>query len=184
MENMEYIRELLDKYLEGNTSVEEEQKLKDFFSQKDIPKEFRAEAHWFNHINAQTISEEEIRSLEGDLSNWVDTQEATKKSIRLRSWIISIAAGFAILVSISLFIKYKQADTLKDTYEDPQIAYLEAKKVLMYVSETLNKGTEKLQPVTHFEEGTNEMSIFSTFGSGLKNLELMSKYQDEQTKKH
>lgn len=183
MENNEHIRELLDKYLEGNTSVEEESKLRAFFSRRDIPKEFRSEAHWFNHISAQTISNDEINSLERDLSQWVDRQEAAQKTIRLRSWIISIAAGFAILVGITLFLKYKQTDTLKDTYEDPQIAYLEAKKVLMYVSETLNKGTEKLQPVSHFEEGTNEMSIFSTFGSGLKNLELMSKYQDEQTKK-
>jgi hypothetical protein len=184
MENKEYIRELLDKYLEGNTSVEEEKKLRHFFSQEDIPREFETEALWFNRISAQMESRDKISSLENELSQWVDKQERKEKNIRLRSWIISIAAGFAILVSISLFLKYKQTDTLKDTYEDPRIAYLEAQKVLMYVSETLNKGTEKLEPVSNIEKGSNEMSIFSTFGSGLKNLELMSKYQEEQTKKH
>lgn len=184
MENKEYIRELLDKYLDGNTSVEEERILRDFFTQRDVPKEFRTEALWFHHTGKQMAGNDEIGSLENDLSQWVDKQERTEKSIRMRSWIISIAAGFAILVGVSLFFKYRQSDTLKDTYEDPQIAYLEAKKVLMYVSETFNKGTEKLEPVSHIEEGTNEMSIFSTFGSGLKNLELMSKYEDEQTKKH
>ncbi|NJK95065.1 MAG: hypothetical protein HC905_09285 [Bacteroidales bacterium] len=53
---------------------------------------------------------------------------------------------------------------------------------MLYVSQTLNKGTDKLQTVSRIEEASNEMSIFSTFGSGLKNLELMSKYEEESVK--
>ncbi|NJO68830.1 MAG: hypothetical protein HC830_05685 [Bacteroidetes bacterium] len=41
MENKEYIRELLEKYLEGITSKEEESFLKSYFQKENVPKEFR-----------------------------------------------------------------------------------------------------------------------------------------------
>jgi hypothetical protein len=178
MENREYIRELLDKYLEGLTSLEEEKVLKEYFNRGNVPKEFQSEARWFQNVTAQQIKEEDINSLEKVLSKWVDQQEHKEKSVRLRSWSIGIAAGLMIVAASVFFLKYYQSGKIADTYEDPQIAYLEAKKVLMYVSQTLNKGTDKLQTVSRIQEGTEEMSIFSSFGSGLKNLELVSKYDE------
>lgn len=174
---------LLDKYLDGTSSLEEENVLKEFFSKENVPEEFRSEAQWFNHTRKQAIKEEDIRLLETGLSNWVDEQSRNERTVRMRSWLIGIAAGLAILIGATFFLKHKTTDKTLDTYEDPQIAYLEAKKVLLYVSQTLNKGTEKLETVSRIQEGTNEMSIFSTFGSGLKNLDLISKYQDDHIEK-
>lgn len=178
MENREYIRELLDKYLEGLTSLEEEKFLKEYFNRGNVPKEFSSEAQWFLNISAQQIKEEDIHALENDLSKWVDQQEHKEKSVRLRSWTIGIAAGLMVIAASVFFFQHYRSGKMADTYEDPQIAYLEAKKVLMYVSQTLNKGTDKLQTVSRIQEGTEEMSIFSSFGSGLKNLELVSKYDE------
>lgn len=177
MENREYIRDLLDKYLEGITTLDEERFLKAYFSRGNVPEEFSSEAQWFLNISGQNVQDTDIHSLEEVLSKWVDEQEVNEKKIRFRSWALGIAAGFAILVGAAFLFRHFQSGNLKDTYQDPQIAYLEAKKVLLYVSETLNKGTEKLQTVSRLEEGVSEMSIFSTFGSGLKNLELVSKYE-------
>ncbi len=178
MENREYIRELLDKYLEGLTSLDEERFLKEYFKRGNVPEEFSSEALWFMNATSKQVSEDEIRSMENVLSKWVDLQEHKEKSIRFRSWSIGIAAGLLIAIASVFFLKYYNSDKVSDTYNDPQIAYLEAKKVLMYVSQTLNKGTDKLQTVSRIQEGTEEMSIFSSFGSGLKNLELVSKYDE------
>ncbi|NJO68831.1 MAG: hypothetical protein HC830_05690 [Bacteroidetes bacterium] len=116
------------------------------------------------------------------MSNWVDQQDKKEKSHKLRYWSLGIAAGLAVLIGFTFLLKQNSNANLEDTYQDPQIAYLEARKVLLYVSQTLNKGTDKLQTVSRIEEASNEMSIFSTFGSGLKNLELMSKYEEESVK--
>lgn len=178
MENKEYIRELLDKYLEGTTSLEEERILKEYFLQEDVPREFKSEAEWFDHASRQKINDEDVRSLESWMSQWVDKQDRTNRKIRLRTWTLGIAAGIAIMIGTVFLFRHYQTSGTSDTYEDPRIAYLEARKVLLYVSQTLNKGTDKLQTVSRIQEGTNEMSMFSTFGSGLKNLELVSKYND------
>jgi hypothetical protein len=179
MENKEYIRELLEKYLEGLTSLEEEEVLKAYFKEGNVPKEFRSEAHWFENISNQHLEEEEIQSLQGVLSRWVDEQEKHSRKLKIRLWTFGIAAGLALLIGSVFVINTFRSGKIEDTYQDPQIAYLEAKKVLLYVSQTLNKGTDRLQSVSRIEEGSEAMSIFSTFGSGLKNLELISKYGDE-----
>lgn len=178
MENREYIRGLLDKYLEGLTSLDEERILKEYFNRGNVPEEFSSDAHWFINVSNQKVTDQDVRSLENSLSDWIDRQEHKERKLRLKSWTLGIAAGLALLTVSAFFIHHLKAGKLADTYEDPQIAYLEAKKVLMYVSQTLNKGTDRLQTVSRLEEGTSEMSIFSTFGSGLKNLELVSKYDE------
>lgn len=182
MENKEKIRELLDKYLEGLTSIEEEDFLKTYFSAGNVPREFSAEAKWFTNAIRQKPDEQAIASLEKEMNLWVDKQESKEKSIRLKLWTSGIAAVIVLLIGATFLFRYYQSDKSRDTYQDPQIAYLEAKKVLLFVSQTMNKGTDKLQPVSRIESGSNEMSIFSTFGSGLKNLELMSNYQDKTIK--
>jgi hypothetical protein len=182
MENKKKIRELLDKYLEGLTSTEEEDLLKTYFSEGNVPREFSAEAQWFTNAIRQKPDELAIASLEREMNLWVDKQDNKEKSIRFKLWASGIAAGVVLLIGATFLLKYYQSEKSRDTYQDPQIAYLEAKKVLLFVSQSLNKGTDKLQPVTRIEAGSNEMSIFSTFGSGLKNLELMSNYQEESIK--
>jgi hypothetical protein len=183
MKNIEYIRELLDKYLEGLSSLEEEKILREYFMRDDVPKQLKSEAQWFNNASKQKVLEEDVYSLEKVMSQWVDQQEKNENKLRIRFWALGIAAGLALLIGATfIFHQYRSAKTA-DTYDDPQIAYLETKKVLLYVSQTLNKGTDKLQTVSRIEEGSNEMSIFSTFGSGLKNLELISKYSEESNEK-
>lgn len=183
MENRERIRELLDKYLEGLTTSEEETFLKDFFGQESVPAEFKSDALWFGHITNKAANEEEVQTLERDMSQWIDKQNQHEKRVSLRIWSLRIAAGVALLIAGAFLVRHYQSEKMKDTYQDPQIAYLEAKKVLLYVSQTLNKGTDKLQTVSRIQSGSNEMSIFSTFGSGLKNLELVSKYGEETIEK-
>jgi len=94
--------------------------------------------------------------------------------------LASIAAGFAILVVCYLFIsKQVNENKIKDTYSNPQLAYAEMKRTLLYLSEKLNKGTKPLSQVGKLNQGMETFSSFSSFGSGLKQLELVSKYYDQ-----
>lgn len=178
MQTEEYIKMLMTKYLEGQTSLEEEKILRVFFQKEHIPKELTTEALWFKRMDQMQINESEIQKMEERASDWVDREERKHRNNKLRLWTYSIAATLLLAVGITLLFRYHSNQAIKDTYDDPQIAYLEARKILLYVSEKMNKGTSRLQTVSRIQEGTSEMSIFSTFGSGLKNLDLVSKFDE------
>jgi len=53
MKQMSNIRELLDRYWDGETTLEEERFLKAFFAREDIPEEYRQEARWFRILQSE-----------------------------------------------------------------------------------------------------------------------------------
>jgi len=60
MKNTPDIRELLDRYWEGETSLEEERRIKAFFAatpDDDLPEEFRQEARWFRILQSEQAVE-------------------------------------------------------------------------------------------------------------------------------
>jgi len=177
------IRKLLEKYYEGLTSVEEQKHLRQFFQNKDVPDEFLADRELFAYLDKEVSSSPESIGLEDRLSEWVDHQqekeEKSQRSIvflKLSSIAASLALLFVGYMVTDHYIKKKQ---VRDTFSDPQLAYAEVKRTLFYISEQLNRGTQPLSHMSKINEGMNGMSTFSSFGSGLKELELVSKYYDE-----
>jgi len=53
MKNKPDIPDLLDRYWEGETTLEEERRLKDFFATEPVPEQFRQEALLFRALRAQ-----------------------------------------------------------------------------------------------------------------------------------
>lgn len=53
MKNKPDIADLLDRYWEGETTLEEEQRLKEFFATEPVPEQFRQEALLFRALRAQ-----------------------------------------------------------------------------------------------------------------------------------
>lgn len=59
-ERTERIEQLLEKYFEGETSLEEEKELRDFFQQDEIPAHLKSYADQFSYINALATPETDI----------------------------------------------------------------------------------------------------------------------------
>ena len=57
MRKQSEITKLLNKYFEGNTSLQEEQKLRDYFSSKTVDKEFSKYATLFQYIKTERKEE-------------------------------------------------------------------------------------------------------------------------------
>lgn len=176
------IRKLLDKYYEGLTSLEDERLLKDFFASGDVPDDLRADKELF--LYAKTRSEEipVPENLNDRISSTLGHEmqkERKTNHIRLFYQMTSVAAGLAILVVLGLMLMTSRShSTGKDTYTDPKMAYEQVKRTLLYISENLNRGTRPLQQVNKINQGFDELSAFSSFSSGIKDLELVSKYYD------
>ncbi len=177
------IMKLLENYYEGLASLQEEQQLRNYFQNNEIPDELSADKELFAFIQKEASSGPMSVGLEEKLSDWVDGQSQKEgKSQRLLFTLkmASIAAGVAImLISYMAIDQYNKKKLSKDTFKDPQIAYAEVKRTLLYIAEQLNRGTRPLTAVSKINEGMVGMSAFSSFGSGLKELELVSKYYDE-----
>jgi hypothetical protein len=177
------IKILLEKFYEGLTSLEEERILRDYFRNQSVPEELISDKDLFLFTDSEKEIVPSSQNLERKLENWIDHQGRSikrNKYVQLGYTVASIAAGLAILVVCYLFIsKEGNKNKIKDTYSDPQLAYAEVQRTLLYISEKLNKGTKPLTNVGKLNQGMKEFSSFSSFGSGLKQLELVSKYYDQ-----
>ncbi len=153
------IKELLAKYYQGETTLEEEKALKNFLNKDIVPDEFKPEQatfQYFEEVKKITFS----KTLEYQKSP--DTNTPAIKKI----WWSSLAACLILgLLIVYWFPSFNNTDTTSSisvqqnpgTYEDPEKAYFEAKKALLLVSRKMNKGTDQMQKFSKFH--TAQVSI-------------------------
>ena len=177
------IKQLLEKYYDGNTSTEEDQLLKDYFRNESVPAEFEVDRQLFLYTASEADTLPLNSQLEQKLETWIDQQESKETKTRKIFWgyrIAGIAAMFAIVITCYLtFFQPKNriaVKDMKDTYNNPELAYAEAKRALLFVSQQLNRGTEQLEQVSKLNTGMNKLSNMSALGDGFEQLELVSKY--------
>ncbi len=145
------MKALIEKYFEGETSLEEEAQLRAYFSGGVVDDELRVYQPLFQHF-----SEERGQSLSSDfdekLLQKLDASEA--KLVRMRIWpkqLLRIAAVAAVLVVAMIFLQKTNApqaqqasvDWSKYEITDEQQAYEETVKALRLVSSKLKKGSKK-----------------------------------------
>jgi hypothetical protein len=167
--NLREIEKLLEKYFEGDTSLSEENQLRDFFASGNVPERWKNIEGYFNFL----IKEKDYRIEDAKFDDKVMSSLKESKLAPLVDlhrpwiyWISGIAAGLLILVAI--FVKFDPfSSRIKDTYKDPQTAYVEARKILLFVSSTFNKGTSSLKSVGKLETGLNELKPVAEYNKAL-----------------
>jgi hypothetical protein len=185
MENLRQIEELLEKYYNGETSLEEERKLHWYFQTHEIPMHLRPDAEIFRY-NYKQSREEVAPELSEKLSKLIDEQERRSrfiipvKSIR---WISGIAASILIIFSLWMgigrdIIRERHHGGFTDTFDDPQLAYLETKKALLLVSEKLNTGTKELHHLSKYNQSIGMLEPILSFGPSIQRLDKISKFNE------
>lgn len=155
MKDYNHIEQLLERYYDGNTSEAEEQTLKDFFSQEEIPSHLSAEKEMFFQFSANRFPQGMEERLEQLIDQW-DTAERSSiqaaskhRSLRLR-WVASIAASLLLLFGMSWYI-HDPAPSRQDTFTNPEEAYIHAERALVLFSEALNKGIDSMESIERVE---------------------------------
>lgn len=133
------IASLLEKYFEGETSIAEENQLRDYFSSADVAAQFEQYRPMFSYFNyAKSERTEVTLPLE------------TKKRSRM-AWL-SIAASAVVLLGVGImFFNQNQPDDL-GTFDNPEAASRETQKALALLSGNFNKGLESMQYVKEYED--------------------------------
>jgi hypothetical protein len=184
MESIAEIRKLLDRFYTGETTLEEEQILQDYFSSTSIPEELMPDRDLFRSLGtSDSVAVPE--DLNQKILDVIDQQE--KKVVRTRRISVFSLSGLAagLLVVIALYMGYFRADRpgmlahqLTDTYENPQDAYEEARRTLAFVSAKLNTGTSGLEHVKQVSKTTSDpLKSLSKINKGTKELSLLGQLQ-------
>ncbi len=150
--------ELLRKYWEGKTTLDEEKWLKEHSGWSDGNKH---ELEYFNYLQSQT--EDKIRDgdFEKDILNAINSSHKRSRSISLNYWRVAAAVILLITASIVLneMVFEKQNNNVSgnnvvivDTYDDPEKALEETKKALMFLSGKLNEGGAYTMEIKKFNE--------------------------------
>lgn len=136
------INKLLEKYLEGETSLEEEKGLKAYFSSGNVAPELKEYQVLFGYFES-----------ERQQTPMKKTPKTNKK--KYYSWF-GVAASIAIVAGLFLF-KPAQPTTDLGKIEDPQVALQKTREVLNLIAQQMNTGKEKLVYLHEIDKTKNEL---------------------------
>lgn len=123
---MEKIDALLEKYFEGQTTVQEERVLQHFFQQKNVPEKYKAEQAMFDYF----------ATAKGN--------QTVRIPLYRKLWVQSVAAAAVVILAFGIFLQIPEGQKLLSggsyvikngvVYSDPSIVHEEALKALDAVS--------------------------------------------------
>ena len=134
------IEKLIEKYLNAETTLQEEEILKKYFLQDQIPSHLLSYKPLFNYYSNSKL--EEVNK----------TITLPKKRINLR-WL-SMAA--AVILMVSIFSVHQKNINEK---EEARLAYMETQRALNLISYNLNKGNKAVAQLKTFENTQNKIFI-------------------------
>ena len=137
------IEKLLDKYFEGETSIVEENALKEYFSKKEVPEHLKQYQAMFAYF-AQNKKETAPQNIQvKPVKNTWHMQWAAKAAVVL----LLFAIGYALYPKGLSDAEKKEAE----------IAFKQTQKALNLISKNLNKGNYAVQYLDEFESSKNKI---------------------------
>ncbi len=134
---------LLDAYFEGETSLEQESLLREYFATNNVAPHLAAYQQLFVGLKA---AQEEVLEREIILPE-ISTSSSSKR------WWYSIAASFIVVVGVASLLM--SGNQFSQEEQEALIAFNETKETLLLLSESFNRGTEKLAILGQFTETKN-----------------------------
>ncbi|AFL82434.1 hypothetical protein Aeqsu_2995 [Aequorivita sublithincola DSM 14238] len=131
------VKKLLDAYFEGNTSLEEEKALQNYFNSETVADELLEYQQIFLGLKAA----KEERS-----SRAFNLPESKPKTIK--TWWYSAAA--MLLVAFGLGSFYFSQPHFSQEEKEALAAFEKSKNAMMLLSENLNKGAEQIVFIDQF----------------------------------
>ena len=144
------IEDILEKYFQGETTIAEENQLKEYFSSPNVAQhleQYKPMFGYFSQVKQQKTTQE------------IPLQ--TKK--RNVAWL-SIAASVVVLLGIGTFYYVSQenstpvvAQSELGTYDNPEEALAATQKALALISNNVNVGIESVHYIQEYEQSKNKI---------------------------
>ena len=159
------IEELLQKYWEAETTLEEEQEISRYFEETDeIPQHLQETAQVFGYFQMQKKTEAGELEIEKSAKSTEIKVEMPGKKTKVIPWnfkrTLNIAAAIGGVVVASIIIRNQtMIEETPDTFEDPQVAFEETKKAFEMLASKWNKGKDgamKIKTINEAQEKVKE----------------------------
>lgn len=147
------IEEILEKYFQGETSIAEENQLKEYFSSSNVAQHLEQYKPMFGYFS-QVIKQKSTQE--------IPLPKSRDKKQNL-AWL-SIAASVVVLLSIGTYFYVSEknaapavAQSELGTYDDPEEALAATQKALALLSNNVNVGIESVQYIKEYEQSKNKI---------------------------
>jgi hypothetical protein len=158
------IGQLLEKYWNCETTLEEEQTLRSYFNGTGVPEQMKDAAElfrFFENERQRSLNE----NFDHDIMRSVKKTERKTKVVQMVRWVqvARIAAGVLVVVAAGYFVRNEvmksktQQQAMRDTFTDPKDALEETKKALMLISKSFGKAKEGAGKINLFNEAEQKM---------------------------
>lgn len=147
---LDKIENILEKYFQGETTIAEENQLKEYFSSSNVAQhleQYKPIFGYFSQVKQQK-----------------STQEIPLKTKKRNVVWLSIAASVVVLLGAgTYFLVSKQntapavAQTELGTYDDPEEALKATQKALALLSNNVNVGIESVRYINEYEQSKNRI---------------------------
>lgn len=166
----EVIKYKLQKFFEGESSLEDEQILHNYFRSDLVDPQLLMYRTLFTGLEKMTKTEPHASGER--LMDFIIEYEQREKIRYRRFWQIVTAMAAALLIAL-LVVPPTDRSGWKDTYTDPDQAYTAAVNTLQFVAGKYQEGIARLQPVQKLNQAYKPMT---------KSLDLLNKGFQEMQK--
>ncbi|MDI1316143.1 hypothetical protein [Flavobacterium sp.] len=147
---LDRIENLLEKYFEAQTTIQEEKELKDYFTSAAVAPNLEQYKPLFGYA-VQAKNEQFTATIPL-------LKPQNKKSNRI-VWL-SIAASAVVFLGVGLFTfeSYNKTEAQDlGTIDDPEVAFRETQKALNMISTSVNKGIGGMRYLKDYEQSKNRI---------------------------
>lgn len=154
------IDELLNKYWNCETSLEEEQQLQAYFQEGNIPEQLMETAALFRYFDEHKKKTLMDVSFDRQVMKKVKAPKKGKMATLVYN-TMRIAAGIVVLMVavwlVRMEVRKSTPQEMVDTYNDPKLAFEETKKALMMISKSFGTAEEQAKKINLFNEAQEEI---------------------------
>lgn len=154
------LEQLLEKYWNCETSLEEEKQLRGYF-QGEVPESLKETADLFRYFETQQANSVGGADFDVAVIKKIKHQKPVGKSVSMFFNYARIAAGLIVVVTATYFVRQEVRKAyppeIVDTYSDPKLALEETKKALMMISKGFNKAQKEAGKIKAFNEAEEKL---------------------------
>jgi hypothetical protein len=155
-----HIESLLEKYWNCETTLEEEQHLREFFK-NEVPESMKDVAEVFRYFHAQQKQQLSIHNFDSVITKKIQQGTPKGKVVQLMSNYARIAAGLLVVVAATYFVRQEVRKAyppeIADTYSDPKLALEETKKAFLMISNGFNRAQKEASKIKVFHEAEEKI---------------------------
>ncbi|SHN39347.1 hypothetical protein [Chitinophaga sp. CF418] len=158
------VRELLDRYWDGTSTLEEEEVLRSFFSREiaNLPADLKEAQPLFRYFAEESdIPMPVFPDIEMPVAR---TPERPVRQMIWQHWmkyaamlLVAVGIGYAARQVESKQDRIMASLSEQDTFDDPEKAFAVTQKALQLLSRNLNKGTAQMQKLAYFNDATEKI---------------------------